>query len=123
MQERFERGRTLLVYGIALRRARRKRAARDALDEAALIFQRLGAAIWAKRTRAELARISGAGPRAEGLTETERRIVELATTGRSNKQIAAELHITVRTVESNLTRVYRKHGVSSRAQLTHLMRP
>ena len=123
LQQRFERGRTLLVYGIALRRARQKRAARDALDEAALIFQRLGAAIWSQRTDAELARISGAGPRAGGLTETEQQIVDLATSGRSNKQIAAELHITVRTVESNLTRVYRKHGVSSRAQLTHLIRP
>ncbi|HEY1479433.1 MAG TPA: AAA family ATPase [Gaiellales bacterium] len=121
--ERFERARTLLVYGIALRRSRRKRAARDALDEATVLFEQLGAAIWAQRAHGELARISGAGPRTAGLTETERRIADLATTGRSNKQIAAELHITVRTVESNLTRVYRKHGVSSRAQLTQLVRP
>ena len=70
----------------------------------------------------ELARISGAGPRSAGLSETERRIAELAIVGRSNKQIAAELHLTVRAVESNLSRVYRKHGVSSRAQLAHLIR-
>ncbi len=69
-----------------------------------------------------LARISGPGRRSSGLTATEQRITDLATAGRSNKQIAAELHITVRTVESNLTRVYRKHGVSSRAQLAHLVR-
>jgi DNA-binding NarL/FixJ family response regulator len=78
---------------------------------AALIFKQLGATIWSQRTRAE------------GLTETERRILDLANHGEMNKQRAAELHITVRTVESNLTRVYRKHGVSSRVQLTHLIRP
>ena len=55
-------------------------------------------------------------------TETERRIADLATVGRSNKQIAAELHVTVRTVESNLTRIYRKLGVASRGQLTQLVR-
>ena len=119
---RFERARTLLLYGIALRRAKHKRVAREALDEAQLVFQQLGAAIWSERTRGELARISGPGRRSSGLTATEQRIADLATAGRSNKQIAAELHITVRTVESNLTRVYRKHGVSSRAQLTHLVR-
>jgi DNA-binding CsgD family transcriptional regulator len=81
-----------------------------------------GAAIWSERTSGELARISGPGRRSSGLTATEQRITDLATAGRSNKQIAAELHITVRTVESNLTRVYRKHGVSSRAQLAHLVR-
>jgi DNA-binding NarL/FixJ family response regulator len=78
---------------------------------AALICQQLGATIWSQRTRAE------------GLTEAGRRILDLANHGEMNKQIAAELHSTVRTVESNLTRVYRKHGVSSRAQQTHLIRP
>ncbi len=72
---------------------------------------------------ASSSRISGAAPGASALTETEQRIAELATSGRSNKQIAAELHITVRTVESNLTRVYRKLGVSSRGQLAQLDRP
>jgi DNA-binding CsgD family transcriptional regulator len=120
--ERFERARTLLVYGVALRRARRKRAAREALDEAAAIFDGLGAVVWSERARGESTRVSGAAPRSGGLTETEHRIMDLATAGRSNKQIAAELHVTVRTVESNLTRIYRKLGVSSRAQLTQLVR-
>ena len=121
-RDRFERARTLFLYGVALRRAKRRRAARKSLDEANAIFQHLGAAIWSARTQGELARISGAGPRSAGLSETEWRIAELAIVGRTNKQIAAELHLTVRTVESNLTRVYRKHGVSSRAQLAHLIR-
>jgi DNA-binding CsgD family transcriptional regulator len=121
--ERFERARTLLLYGVALRRAKQRRAARDALSEAELVFETFGATIWAARARGELRRISGAAPRSEALTETEQRIAELATSGRSNKQIAAELHVTVRTVESNLTRVYRKLGVSSRGQLAQLVRP
>ena len=120
--ERFEWARTQLLYGVALRRAKRKRAARQALVDAELVFEALGAVIWADRTRRELKRISGASPRSSALTETERRVAELATAGRSNKQIAAELHITVRTVESNLTRIYRKLGVSSRGQLAQLSR-
>jgi DNA-binding CsgD family transcriptional regulator len=121
-RERFERARTLLLYGVALRRAKRRREARDALSDAKLGFEELGAALWAERARGELTRISGPAPRSGGLTETERRIADLVTSGRSNKQIAAELHITVRTVESNLTRIYRKLGVTSRGQLTQLAR-
>jgi len=120
--ERFQCARTQLLYGVALRRAKRKRAAREALLEAQRTFVELGAEIWAARARGELNRISGRAPRPAGLTETEQRIADLATAGRSNKQIAAELHVTVRTVESNLTRVYRKLGVSSRGQLTQLVR-
>jgi DNA-binding CsgD family transcriptional regulator len=120
--ERFERARTLLLYGVALRRAKRRRESRDALGEAKLGFEALGAALWAERAQGELTRISGPAPRSGGLTETERRIADLVTSGRSNKQIAAALHITVRTVESNLTRIYRKLGVASRGQLTQLVR-
>src|SRR5262249_2279434 len=104
------------------RRAKRRREARDALGEAKLAFEELGAALWAEQVRRELNRISGPAPRSGELSETERRIADLVTSGRSNKQIAAELHITVRTVEANLTGVYRKLGVPSRAQLTQLVR-
>jgi DNA-binding CsgD family transcriptional regulator len=121
-RERFGRARTLLLYGVALRRAKRRREARDALGEAKLGFEALGAALWAERARRELNRISGPAPRSGGLTETEQRIAGLVTSGRSNKQIATELHITVRTVESNLTRIYRKLGVNSRTQLTQRVR-
>jgi DNA-binding CsgD family transcriptional regulator len=121
-RERFQRARTLLLYGVALRRAKRRREARDALGEAKRGFEELGAAPWAERAIEELKRISGPAPRSSGLTETERQVADLVTSGRSNKQIAAELHITVRTVESNLTRIYRKLGVASRGQLTQLER-
>ena len=54
-----------------------------------------------------------------GLTPAELRIAELVGQGRSNKEVAAELVVTVRTVESNLTRIYRKLDVRSRAELAH----
>ena len=92
--------------------------ARESIQAALEIFTQHGARLWAAKAEAELARISGSSPSATNdLTETERRIATLVAAGRANKQIAAELHITVRTVESNLTRVYRKLGIRSRSQL------
>ena len=82
------------------------------------IFQHARAPLWAEHAEAELARISGSSPRERSeLSETERRIAGLVVLGRANKEIAAELHVTVRTVESNLTRVYKKLGIRSRSQL------
>jgi DNA-binding CsgD family transcriptional regulator len=116
--ERFplERARTLLCLGTVRRQAQQKKAAREALDEAVGIFDKLGARLWAEKARAELARISGRGPASEELTETERRVAELAARGRTNKDIAAELFMGVSTVESHLSHVYRKLGVR-RAEL------
>jgi DNA-binding NarL/FixJ family response regulator len=75
-----------------------------------------------ERAQTELARISGRSPSASNeLSETERQIAMLVGAGRANKQIAAELHVTVRTVESNLTRIYKKLGISSRSQLAARM--
>jgi DNA-binding NarL/FixJ family response regulator len=71
-----------------------------------------------QRAGAEIARLGG--PRAsdrDELTVTERRIAELAATGRSNREIAGELFLSERTVEANLTRIYRKLGVRSRTEL------
>ncbi|MGH3024150.1 MAG: helix-turn-helix transcriptional regulator [Gaiellaceae bacterium] len=113
----FERARTLLALGSVLRRARQRRAAREALRQARAVFEELGAALWAEKAGAELARIGGRSARPGELTPAERRIAELVGQGRSNKEVAAELVVTVRTVESNLTRVYRKLGVRSRAEL------
>jgi DNA-binding CsgD family transcriptional regulator len=81
---------------------------------------RLGAPLWAARAREGLARIGGrtAG---SGLTPTERRIAELAAQGSSNKEIAAALFVTVKTVEATLSRVYRKLGIRSRAALGHTL--
>jgi DNA-binding CsgD family transcriptional regulator len=118
----FERGRTLLHQGIVLRRLKRKRGARTSIEAARDVFRHDGAVLWAERADAELARISGSSPRERtDLTETERRVAALVAVGRANKEIAAELHVTVRTVESNLTRVYSKLGIRSRSQLAARM--
>jgi DNA-binding CsgD family transcriptional regulator len=114
----FELARTLLAKGTIERRARRRREARESLDQAIEILERLGAPVWTEKARAERARIGGRVAAGE-LTETERRIAELVAEGRSNKEVAARLFITPRTVEGHLTRIYEKLGVHSRAQLAH----
>src|SRR4029079_10708807 len=96
----LERARTLLVYGTILRRAKRQKAAREAMEEALAIFEALPAPVWVENTRAELARIGGRAPGGEGLTEGERRIAEQIAAGRSNKEAAAALFLSVHTVES-----------------------
>jgi DNA-binding CsgD family transcriptional regulator len=113
----FELGRTLLVLGAAQRRAKQRRAARESLDEAIALFERLGAPLWAAKTRAELGRIAGRAPASEGLTPAEARIAERVARGLTNREVAAELVIEVHTVEAALTRIYGKLGVRSRAQL------
>jgi len=114
----FDRARTLLHRGIVLRRLKRRRAARDSLAAARATFERLGSPLWVERAAGELARISGASRVvSRDLTATELRVAELVVAGHANKQVAAELYITVRTVESNLTSVYRKLGIRSRSQL------
>jgi len=113
----FELARTLLIAGQIQRRAKRKRLARQYLDEALAIFASLPAPSWAGRARAELARIGLRPPSPLGLTATEERVAALAASGRTNRQVAAELFLSPRTVEDNLARVYRKLGVSSRAEL------
>jgi ATP/maltotriose-dependent transcriptional regulator MalT len=115
--EPFERARTLLALGQVRRRAKQKRAARETLARALAVFEELGAALWAERARAELARIGGRAPSAGELTPMERRVAELVAAGRSNREIAAELVVAARTVETHLSRIYRKLGVRSRTQL------
>jgi DNA-binding CsgD family transcriptional regulator len=113
----FDRAWTFLAYGQALRRAKQRRAAREALEESVREFERLGATLWTERARDELSRIGGRGPASNELTPTEARIAALVANGKSNKQTASELHITVRTVETNLSRIYAKLGVHSRTEL------
>jgi DNA-binding CsgD family transcriptional regulator len=112
----FERARTLLVLGTVQRRAKQKRAARDALGGALATFEQLGAELWAARTRAELARIGGRAP-ASGLTPTEERVATLIAAGRTYREAADELFISPKTVQWNLSKVYRKLGIRSRAEL------
>ena len=113
----FDRSRTLLVQGAALRRAKRKADARDTLEQAVAAFDHLSATAFAKRARDELARTGGRRRSEGGLTATERQIAELVAEGRSNKEVAAALFVTVKTVEANLSRVYAKLGLRSRADL------
>jgi DNA-binding CsgD family transcriptional regulator len=117
VQSPFERGRTLLALGSVRRRARQKRPAREALEEARDIFDRAGATQWAQRARDELSRVSGRRHNETQLTETEQRVSSLAARGLSNKEIAAALFVRVHTVETHLSRVYRKLGVRSRTEL------
>jgi DNA-binding CsgD family transcriptional regulator len=114
----FERARTLLALGTAQRRAKQRAAPRASLQAALAPFAELGTELWAERARAEITRLGGrrVGDRDE-LTPTERRVAELAAEGCSNRAIAGELFVSERTVEANLTRVYRKLGVRSRTQL------
>ena len=114
----LDRGRTLLALGSARRQARQKRSAREALEQALGIFEQLGAPVWSQKARLELGRISGRRPASGELSETEQRVATLVADGRSNKEIAAELYMSVRTVEAHLSRVYAKLGIRSRAALT-----
>jgi DNA-binding CsgD family transcriptional regulator len=116
----FERARTQLLLGQLLRRERSEAAA--VLRDALAAFEQLGTPLWAARARAELA---GTGPRArapqEGLTPAEQRVAELAASGMTNRDVAATLFISAKTVEATLARVYRKLGIRSRAELGRQM--
>ncbi|WP_241524264.1 helix-turn-helix transcriptional regulator [Mycobacterium paraense] len=113
----FERARTLLLLGQLHRRQRRRDAAAATLREAAQTFQRLGATVWAERAEAELARGIFGRRRDHSLTETEERVAELAASGMINRDIAAALFVSPKTVEVNLSRIYRKLDIRSRAEL------
>jgi DNA-binding CsgD family transcriptional regulator/DNA polymerase III delta prime subunit len=115
----FERARTLLALGQVQRRAKQKRRARESLERALRGFEALGAALWVEKARDELARISGRAPSGGELTPTERRLAELVAEGRSNKEVAAALFVSSRTVETKLSRIYAKLGVHSRTELAH----
>jgi DNA-binding CsgD family transcriptional regulator len=113
----FELGRTLLVCGAIERRAKRKRDARDTLMRALGIFESLGAATWADRTRDELGRIGGRAASPVDLTPTEARVAELVAAGGTNREVADALFVSVHTIEANLKRIYRKLGIRSRTEL------
>jgi DNA-binding CsgD family transcriptional regulator len=113
----LDRARTLLALGAAQRKGKQRRAARETLEQAGELFDQLGASLWSERARAELRRIGGRAPSRGELTASERRVAELVAEGRTNKEVAAVLHLTERTVEGTLSRVYAKVGVRSRAEL------
>ena len=107
----------LLTLGAVRRQAQRRRDARAALAEAAAVFEALGATPWVARTQDELGRLGGRRPADDELTGAERRVAALAAAGLRNREIAARLVIDVRTVETHLSRTYRKLGVRSRSEL------
>lgn len=117
---RFDRARSLLILGRAERRLKKWSAARRSLELAGQAFDEIGSSGWAERARSELGRVSARRPAGSGeLTPSERRVVELAAAGHSNKEIARTLFVTINTVEGHLSHAYAKLGVRSRAQLVH----
>ncbi len=117
----FERARTLLLAGQASRRFKQRRQARELLEAALAEFERIGTPVWAAKARQELARVGGAAVTRDELTETELRLAELAASGLSNREVAERAFVSVKTVEANLTRVYRKLGVRSRVGLANAL--
>jgi ATP/maltotriose-dependent transcriptional regulator MalT len=116
-REPVAEGRIHLQLGALQRRVKQRRAARENLGLAIELFDGAHAALWAARARAELARVSGRPAAAGELTATEHRVAELIAAGLSNRAAAAELFVSVRAIESTLTKVYAKLGVRSRMEL------
>jgi DNA-binding CsgD family transcriptional regulator len=112
----FYQSRALLDLGIVRRRARQKRASRDAIQASVMLFDECGADAWTTKARAELGALSGR-TRQDGLSAAENRVAVLAAVGRTNREIAAELFLSARTVETHLSHVYAKLGVRSRTEL------
>jgi DNA-binding NarL/FixJ family response regulator len=133
----FDRARTQLSWGERLRRERRRSEARAPLNAALETFEQLGATPWAERARQELAASGGLasagaaavvtptnGPAAAALaalTSQEAQIVRLAAQGLSNRDIAAQLILSPRTVGHHLYKAYPKLGVLSRGELPALL--
>ncbi|MGW0639097.1 AAA family ATPase [Nocardia salmonicida] len=122
----FDEARTRLLYGEWLRRGKRKVDARTQLELAMDLFDRLDATPWSERARTELGALGvGTGARASGgplsaLTPQESQIVRLAAQGLSNREIAARLFLSHRTVGHHLYKAYPKLGVLSRGELSAL---
>jgi DNA-binding CsgD family transcriptional regulator/tetratricopeptide (TPR) repeat protein len=118
----FERARTELAYGEFLRRAQRRTDARVQLRDALATFEGLNTPLWADRARAEL-EATGITARKrdpstlDTLTPQELRIARLVAGGASNREVAAQLFLSPKTVEYHLRKVFLKLGVSSRVEL------
>jgi DNA-binding CsgD family transcriptional regulator len=121
----FDRARTQLLYGEALRRARRRVDAREHLRAAFTTFERLGASPWAERARTEL-RVSGETARQrdpstlDQLTPQELQVVRFVGQGATNREVAAQLFLSPRTIDYHLRQIFTKLGISSRAELIRL---
>ncbi len=116
-----ELGRTLLALGRLLRRRNERQRAQETLARAAAVFDAAGTPLWAAVAREELGRAQGRRGEAGRLTPTELQVAELAAVGLRNSEIAARLFLSGKTVEANLSRIYRKLGVRSRTELAGQM--
>ena len=120
---RLELARSLVELGAAMRRVNHRRQAREPLAHGMELARRCGAAALVQRAHHEL-RATGARPRkivltgVEFLTASELRVCQLAANGLSNPEIAQQLYLTRKTVETHLGHAYRKLGISSRNRLT-----
>src|SRR5262249_21670871 len=122
----FERARTRLAYGERLRRAGRRRDCRTHLHTALGELEGLGAFAWAERARVELRATGETGgpreaPETERLTPQELQIANLVADGHTNKEIAARLYLSPKTIEYHLSNTYRKLDVHSRAELASIV--
>ena len=119
----FERARTELCYGERLRRARRRAEARDQLHAALETFERLGAEPWADRARNELRATGETVHRdrsaSDELTLQELQVALKVSEGATNREAAAALFLSPKTIEAHLSRIYGKLGIRSRTELAH----
>src|SRR5262249_4911804 len=121
----FDLARIHLLYGEHLRRERRRTDARSELRAAIDAFDRLRAEPWAERARTEL-RASGAAARKRDpstvsqLTPQQLQIARFVAEGLSNKEVAAQLFLSPRTIDAHLRNVFSKLGVTSRTQLARI---
>ncbi|GAA2740575.1 LuxR family transcriptional regulator [Kitasatospora cinereorecta] len=116
----LEIARARLALGRLERRARRRAAARSELREAADRYARAGCTPWLRHTEAALAELDPAEP---DPTPVQRDILGLVRGGATNREIAASLHLSVKAVEANLTRLYRQFGVRGRGELVRAADP
>ncbi|WP_302893332.1 helix-turn-helix transcriptional regulator [Actinomadura luzonensis] len=119
----FEEARLRLAYGRFLRRLGRRRQAQAQLDLALGLFARLGAAPYADRCERELGACGAPRPEPGSspllrLTPQEQAVARLVATGMTNRQVARELVLSVKTIEYHLGNAYAKLGVNSRVGLT-----
>jgi DNA-binding CsgD family transcriptional regulator len=117
----FEFARTQLLLGHLQRRQSLKKVATVTLGEALREFEDMGTPLWAKRARDELAATKSDPTQYVRLTPSEHCVAELAASDMTNREVAAALAISHKTVEASLTRIYRKLDIHSRTELGEWM--
>ncbi|MEU3018487.1 LuxR C-terminal-related transcriptional regulator [Nocardiopsis sp. NPDC007018] len=121
-----EHARTQLLFGASLRRSRLPGRAREHLYNALETFERFGARLWVRQTRAELRAIGTAErgpqtPATSDLTAQQQQIAQLVAEGATNREVAAHMFISPRTVEHHLRGIFRKLNIRSRVDLARLL--